>query len=75
MGNCEQLPTCAFYNEKLKDLPGLSEGLKRLYCWNETPNCARFMVLKAIGREKIPLDLFPNELERAKTIISQEQPL
>jgi hypothetical protein len=75
MANCEFLLICPFYKEKLKALPGLSEGLKKLYCLVERPVCARYMIAKGFGREKVPLDLFPNEIDRAKTIISQEQSL
>jgi hypothetical protein len=73
MANCELLLACPFYNEKLKALPGLAEGLKKLYCFVEKPVCARYMIAKALGREKVPLDLFPNEIEKAENIIAREQ--
>jgi len=66
MEYCERLSSCPFYNEKLKDLPAMAEGFKKMYCFNIKPNCARYILLKALGPEKVPVELFPNEIEKPK---------
>ena len=71
MEYCERLETCPFFNEKLKALPATAEGFKRMYCFKSDPNCARYIVLKALGSEKVPYELYPNELDKAEKIIEE----
>jgi len=51
----------------------MAEGFKRMYCFNINPKCARYMLLKELGPEKVPVALFPNEFEKAKAIIEKEK--
>jgi hypothetical protein len=69
MADCELLNTCIFFNDKMADMPSTAEVIKIRYCREEYSGCARHMIYKAIGREKVPQDLFPNNTERAKQII------
>ena len=32
------------------------------YCKGDNSGCARYMVFKALGREEVPLDLYPNQV-------------
>ncbi len=70
MAECEKLATCIFFNDKMSDMPGTAEMFKNRYCRDDNANCARYMILKALGKEKVPIDLFPNEHERAQRIIT-----
>lgn len=70
MAVCEILPTCIFFNEKMQNMPGTTAFFKVKYCQGDNTNCARYMVLKSCGRENVPVDLFPNQVERASKIIS-----
>lgn len=71
MSECEFLQACPFFNDKLKDLPGLTKLYKSTYCLGaEKENCARYIVRNALGKEKVPPDLYPNQLDRAQQLIS-----
>lgn len=73
MEYCERLSNCPFYNRKLKSLPALAEGFKRMYCFKTTPRCARFILFNTLGAEKVPFDLFPNDFDKAEMIIEEEK--
>jgi len=69
MANCELIETCIFFNDQMPNMPSTAAVYKKIYCEQDFQNCARFMIFKAIGRESVPKDLFPNQKERAETII------
>ena len=69
MPECELLKDCAFFNDKLDNMPGPTHLFKQLYCLSDNSICARLMVAKALGRPAIPPDLFPNHEARAKAVI------
>jgi hypothetical protein len=57
----------------MKDKPGMTVIYKKKYCLGtEKNNCARYHVRNAIGKEKVPPDLYPNQIERANKLIAQE---
>jgi hypothetical protein len=70
MAECEVLSGCVFFNDKMANMPGTSAGFKRQYCQGDNSTCARYMVLKALGKAKVPVDLFPNQEDRAREIIA-----
>ncbi|MBN1161991.1 MAG: hypothetical protein JXA17_08595 [Dehalococcoidales bacterium] len=70
MAECELLKGCIFFNDKMKVSDALGEMYKRRFCLKDNSQCARYMVYKALGREKVPIDLFPNMFERAKKVIA-----
>ena len=67
---CELLPTCIFFNDKMKNMPAMSELYKQQYCQGDKAACARYMVFSKLGRDKVPPDLFPNQTARATSILS-----
>ena len=69
MAECELSKTCIFFNDKMAGMPSTAEIFKNLYCKGESQNCARMIVVKALGREKVPADLFPNQAEKAVAIV------
>ena len=69
MVGCALLPGCIFFNDKMANMPGLAELYKSTYCKGDNSTCARYRVFSALGREKVPADMFPNDLDRANTII------
>jgi hypothetical protein len=71
MSECELTATCIFFNDKMSDMPSMSSMMKSVYCKDKFDTCARFQVVKAVGRAKVPADLFPNQLDRAVTVIKQ----
>lgn len=74
MADCECLEKCAFLNEALKQMPASAALYKKNYCQADNAKCARYMVFKTLGKGRVPLDLFPNQTERALQIVA-ENPL
>jgi len=70
MADCECLATCIFFNDKMANMPGTADLYKARYCKKDNANCARYMVFKAVGKTKVPTDLFPNDVEKVKGIIA-----
>lgn len=70
MANCECLDGCPFFNDKMDNMPGLSNMYKRSYCKGDYASCARFMVFKSLGKAKVPEDMFPNQQDRAKELLN-----
>ncbi len=70
MNDCPSIQACPFFNDKMKGMPSTAEMYKKKYCHTDYVNCARFMVSKAIGKENVPIDLFPNQTDRVKQIIN-----
>ncbi|MDD5131729.1 MAG: hypothetical protein PHH44_03630 [bacterium] len=73
MAVCEILPVCIFFNDKMKDMPGTASFFKSKFCQGDNHKCARHMVLIACGRENVPIDLFPNQEEKANKIIEMHR--
>ncbi|HBY57413.1 MAG TPA: hypothetical protein DEG96_06075 [Candidatus Atribacteria bacterium] len=71
MAECECLKSCPFFNAKMANMPATANIMIKKYCKGDNSICARYMVFKALGREKVPIDLFPNQIERVKEIISK----
>ncbi len=66
---CICMPTCPFYNDKMARMPAMAERMRQHYCLTDNQDCARFMVRNALGAERVPPDLLPDETDRAKALI------
>ena len=71
MADCECLPRCAFFNDKMQNMPAAGLLQKRP-CQGDNTNCARHMVLLAKERDKVPPDLTPNQVGRARECIASD---
>jgi hypothetical protein len=69
MAVCELVEKCIFFQGKMSRTPAALEMFKVKYCKGSFESCARFHVFKAIGIEKVPVTLFPNQSEKATVII------
>jgi hypothetical protein len=69
MADCEMLPTCIFFNDKMENMPQMAETYKTRYCKGAFNDCARYIVCKSKGREAVPKDLFPNQKDKAMRLI------
>ncbi len=67
MANCEKLSACAFFNDRLSNMPSVSGLLKQTYCLGDKTKCARYKVSNA--GVSVPEDLFPNDLSRALRLL------
>jgi len=71
MPDCECLPRCPFFNDRMADMPAMANMMKHKYCQGDFSTCARHQVLKALGSSHVPPDLFPNMTSRAEAIIQK----
>lgn len=72
MADCSLINQCPFFNDKMESMPTMLTLLKWRYCKNRYTSCARYMVFSTFGREKVPLDLFPNDQNKAQSIIDHQ---
>jgi len=72
MADCELTETCIFFNDKMADMPVMADIYKDRYCRGAKSECARYLVFSTIGRENVPIDLYPNQRERAEAIVAEE---
>jgi len=72
MATCELLKTCIFFNDKMADMPAVADLMKKRYCESDFQACARMKVVKALGRENVPTDMFPNQDDYAQQVIGQD---
>ena len=73
MADCELIEKCIFFNDRMGIMPATAEVYKKMFCRQNNATCARYMIYTALGRENVPPDLFPNEQQRAVTIIRERQ--
>jgi hypothetical protein len=69
MADCECLPKCPFFNDRMENMPAMADLMKKRFCQGNWSSCARYMVFKGKGREFVPSDMFPSETERAEEIL------
>jgi hypothetical protein len=72
MADCEVIAACPFFNDKMNASPSIATMYKRRFCQGDSSNCARLILRKALGKEKVPADLYPNETERAHQLIDSK---
>ena len=70
MSDCECLGGCPFFNDKMEDMPSMAHIFKDRYCRSDCLSCARYQVFTALGRESVPSDLFPSQVDRAQDVIA-----
>lgn len=66
MDTCIHKNHCIFFNGPL----ATSKNMIQQYCNNHYADCARFMTLQHIPKDKIPVDLLPSQKIRAAQLIS-----
>ena len=71
MAKCEFLEGCIFFNDKMANMPATAELYKQRYCRDAPEECARLIVRKALGKDAVPADLFPNARVRAEDLVGK----
>ncbi len=66
---CEYLRTCPFYNDKMDIDSGIGRMYKIRYCEGNKTRCARYSVVTKLGRNYVPVDLYPNMHKWAEKIL------
>ena len=69
MIECLSLSTCPFFQDKLEKKPASAAVMKLHYCRKDSSNCARWIVASRFGKQAVPADLFPDQIERARAIV------
>ncbi|MDD5729834.1 MAG: hypothetical protein PHN57_01710 [Candidatus Omnitrophica bacterium] len=72
MAECPLLANCIFFNDRMAQMPKTAEMMKSRFCKNDNSHCARFIVCTTLGKDKVPSDLFPGEIEVARVIIGKK---
>ena len=67
---CTKLAACPFFNDRMPMEKGLGALYKKNYCDGEYGKCARYQVSEAMGKEKVPSNLYPNQAERVGDILA-----
>ena len=71
MADCECLPRCGFFHGRIAhSVPSVAEMMKQRLCLGDSSGCARHMVFARLGRDRVPPDLMPNQLERASKLLA-----
>lgn len=70
MPNCECLPGCPFFNDKMPDNDGLGSIFKKKYCLGDNSLCARYVIAQKLGKSAVPPKLYPNQMDQAKAILA-----
>ena len=70
MITCELQEECLFFHNKIAVMPSTSIALKTKYCKEGACSaCAIYIVFKKLGKEKIPENLFPNQLDKVRELL------
>jgi len=70
MAECNSLPTCPFFNDRMPDDGAAGLLYKMKYCHADFEHCARHQVEAALGKEAVPATLYPNMHDRARELLS-----
>ena len=62
MAQCELCGSCFFFNEQASEMPHTAAYLKDKYCKRDFAGCARFLVSKSYGKDRVPTYLYPNDI-------------
>ncbi len=68
---CPSIESCPFFNDKMADMPAVTDNIKREYCNGDYTKCARYIVAQALGKENVPADLFPMNADRANELVAK----
>jgi len=50
-------------------MPTVAEMMKKRYCHGDYGSCARQLIFQSLGKGHAPVDLAPNDIQRAHRII------
>lgn len=70
MAKCECLGGCPFFNDKMQNKPVMANMYKNKYCLGDSKECARHIIFETLGKTHVPVNLYPNNMERAQSIIA-----
>ncbi len=71
MADCELIATCLFFKDQMEKAPDMADYQKKKYCEGDNSVCARYIVFKALGRENVPRDLLPIQIDIGNELIAK----
>ena len=66
--NCEYLESCAFVQQMVRTDPLTAYTVRITYCNQDKKDCARYGLIQAVGPERVPDFLWPNDEEEASEV-------
>lgn len=72
--DCKYLGACPFFNDQMPTIPLAVDLYKANFCKGNVDGCARYVVREALGKDGVPDDLYPNEMELAQAILGSRAP-
>lgn len=66
MADCPHMPECAFYHDKLDNMPPTAEFMKMVFCHKKSETCARYIALNHSSTKKVPDWLMPHEINKVE---------
>ena len=76
MAECESQKTCIFFNDQMREIPGITKIYKKKYCiGGEQEGCARRVVRHVLGEDRVPATLYPNQHDLARKLIAAHRSL
>jgi hypothetical protein len=70
MADCECLPKCPFFHDRMANKPATAQIMKSQYCLGDSNGCARHQVFLTAGSQYVPADLFPSQIDRVPGILA-----
>jgi hypothetical protein len=70
MQDCELIPKCTdFFRNKMGGQPSTVTLISEKYCKGDKHKCARYVALNKLDETHIPENLFPNQMDKARSLI------
>jgi len=70
MSQCPRYSICTFSSSIAETEPEAFSLLRTRYCNGNYSACARFAVMKALGPERVPMNLQPHHHDQARALIA-----
>jgi len=66
---CPSLDKCPFFAGRLSVKSATDEITKKTFCYSTKEDCARYYVLNNLGREHVPENLHPIQMNIAELLV------
>jgi hypothetical protein len=66
---CELLACCRLFKDSMESLPKATEYIQMKLCFGDYEACNRYIIYKNIGKENLPADLNPFDIEDVQKVM------
>jgi len=67
---CKYAGNCPVFTTALGPLPHIGLRYRRSYCRGGWGECARYVLADAVGSERVPRTLLPNQMDRVTELMA-----